>query len=466
MKKLLIMSMLISFIFYQCSIFGDFDSPKVVTVTPIKDSINIDKVSSVIIQFSEPMEKPITEKAFSLKTGGNTVTGYFTWSENDKKMTFTPEYPLNPGNIYYISLTESSEDKVGNNLDGEINYQFTVGGETVKPYVVSTYPVYGAIGIPKEANILITFSEAIDETSLINGVTFSPEFQYQLSLQNNETTAFFNPVGLLEYGTTYNVDVNNEVKDKEGNSLLEAYKFVFTVGDDFTSPALVFARNSSSTVNWNSSVINNNVEKDDSILFNFSKPMNKASTGNYITFSPSVAGNFLWDNDYQVRFTPADIFNLLGVYTVSISHSLSDTNGNELEDEYSFLFMINGTNSIPPVVNKISDTINDPWVNNQFISIETNKTYTNINIHFSQGMHQIRVIDNLDVEYIGGTGSGIGLGITKYIWNSPTDTILKIDLKGLDSGNLYKLEIKGGKDGATDKNNNYLIEDFVIFFKT
>ena len=452
--------------FSGCSFWSDFDQPRIVTVSPIDKSINVDKSTPVIMQFSEPMEEPITEKAFSLRFGAGAVSGAFAWQENSKKMIFTPEYPLTPGGIHYITLTKTAEDKVGNNIEDQFSCQFSIGGETVKPYVVSTYPSYGAMGIPKEANIMITFSEPIDANTLINGVSISPSIQYQLSLINNNTTALFDPDGLLQYGTTYYVDVTEGVKDPEGNSLLQAYKFTFTVGDDFTAPALVFARNSSSALNWNSGIINNNVEKDDALLFNFSKPMNKVNTGNYISFSPSVDGNFSWDNDYQARFTPSEFFDLTETYTVSLSRSLSDTNGNELDNEYSFLFRINGTNSIPPVVNKIADPMNDPWVNNQFISINLDKTYTNITIHFSQSMDQVKVINNLNVEYIGGSGSGIGFGIRKYIWNSPTDDTLRIDLKGLDSGNIYKIEIKGGKDGASDKQNNYMLQDHVLYFKT
>ncbi|HEC91940.1 MAG TPA: hypothetical protein ENI51_02940, partial [Candidatus Atribacteria bacterium] len=354
------------------------------------------------------------------------------------------------------------------NLAEQLSYKFTVSGETVKPYVVSTYPNYGAIGIPKSTNIIITFSEPIDNSSLIDGVSFSPSFNYQLLMANNNTVAIFDPVEYLEYGTTYLVTINQNVKDIEGNPLLQEDTFVFTVGDDFTKPVLISVRNSSSTNLWSESDINEYVEKDDTIVFVFSKQMNKNNIEAYISFSPSVEGSFTWNNDYQLSFTPNDIFDILEVYNVNISESLSDINGNELEQSYSFKFKINGTDSLPPEVIKISSPDSTNWQNNQFINIMTdgsNVFYTNIQIHFSHPMHQIKVINNLSVEYIGGSGSS-GVQIIKYIWNSPSDTILRIDLNGLDSGNFYELKIKGEKDGATDKKNNYLLEDYIIYFKT
>lgn len=450
----------------QCGIFGDFEPPFVVSVTPLKDSVNVDEKITVVVQFSERMEPAVTEKAFSLVSEGASVDGYFTWSDDGRLMTFTPEYPLKKGRIYYIKITENAEDKKGNNLENEIYQAFTVGSETVKPYVVSTYPAYGTIGIPKESDVVITFSEPVDKSSVLDSVSFSPSFQYQLIMENNNTTARFDPVSTLEYGTTYNIDVGAEIKDLEGNKLLEPYQFMFTVGDDFTSPQLVSIRNSSSAINFTGGVINHDVEKDDSIILDFSKPMNRVNTENYISFSPSVAGGFYWESETRVAFSPSGIFDLDQIYTVCVSRSLTDTNGNELDREYSYLFQIDGSDSQPVLVNKISDTINDPWVNNQLIMIDAFGNFTNLCIHFSSSMNQIKVIDNIDVEYTGGSGSGIGLGISRYIWNSPDDDVLRIDLKGLDSGNIYKLEIKGGKDGVRDKKDNYMKEYFVIFFKT
>ncbi len=452
------------FLFTGCGIFGDFSPPEIVSYSPSSDAKNVDKNSPIKIIFSEPMNKPATENAFSLSTPDSTVSGFFKWSDNDTTLIFYPLHPLENSAVFYVTLETSAEDKNGNNLMDKLSYKFFVNNENVQPYVVSTYPAYGSIGVSRFTNIIITFSEPVDKASLISGVSFSPDITYLLTLINNNTTAVFKPVHPLDYGTTYSVIVNSSVKDIEGNPLLQEYKFIFTVGSDFSPPELVSIR-SSSTSNWFSDIINQKVEKDDSIIFTFSKSMKQTGFDSFVTFSPAISGSFSWITTNVVEFTPEENFNITEIYSVKISKGIKDVNGNESLDDYLYHFKINGTNSIPPSVIRISSADSTNWQNNQFITINPDGTYTNVLIYFSHPMNQVKVIDNISVEYVAGSGN-TGANIYKFTWNSPSDNILRIDLENLDAGNIYRLKINGNLSGALDKNNNYFTNDYIIFFKT
>ncbi len=448
-----------------CGIFGDFTSPEIISKYPAPDSKNVDKSSDIKIIFSEPMNKAITEKAFALTANNSSIEGYFHWEDGDRSMIFKPMYPLTESSIFYVTIEKDAEDKNGNNLSERVNYKFFVNNEIIKPYLISSYPEYGAMGVSRYTNIIINFSEPMDKSSLISGVSFSPDITYILTLINNGATAVFKPITPLDYGTTYSVSIDSSVKDREGNTLVESYKFIFTVGNDFTYPELMSLRNSSSAINWHSGIINELVEKDDDILLTFSKYINPAGIDSYITFTPSIDGSFIWVSSNIVKFSPEKDFEITRTYSIKISQGIKDINGNESIDEYLYYFRISGTNSIPPHILRISSIDSTNWQNNQAISLNPDRTYTNIKIYFTHPMNQVKVIDNISIEYIAGSGNS-GVEINKFLWNSPSDDILRIDLENLDAGNIYMLKIKGGDSGAFDKNNNYLTNDYIIFFKT
>ncbi len=452
-------------LFSGCSILGDFTPPEIVSKFPAPDSKNVDKSSVIKIIFSEPMSRPVTEKAFSLTAGNSSIEGYFQWLDNDRTMIFRPMYALNNSAVFYVQLETDAEDKNGNNLADKLSYKFFINNEIIQPYVVSSYPAYGSTGISKYTNIIINFSEAMDKSSLISSISFSPDITCLLTLINNNTTAVFRPVIPLEYGTTYSVSVGSGVKDVEGNSILEEYKFIFTVGSDFTYPVLLSLKNFSSSVNWQTGIINELVEKDDFIELIFSKYINPAGFESSVSLTPAIDGSFIWTATNIVRFVPNENFDITKTYSIKISQGIKDINDNESIDEYLYYFKINGTNSLPPNVQRISSADSTNWQNNQVITINPDGTYTNVLIYFDHPMNQVKVINNISIEYIAGPGNS-GADINKFFWNSPSDDILRIDMEKLDAGNTYRLKITGGTSGAFDKNNNYLTNDYVIFFKT
>lgn len=463
LKILVIFGLFFSFFqLSSCFLWSDFKQPEVLTYSP-SGTLPYSKSLSVVISFSEPMEEAITEKAFSMQ-GDQNISGYFHWKENDTILTFTPSTYLNKGVLYIIKLSKEAEDKAGNDLIEALSFKFSFSTELDKPYLTAHYPGYDQFGISKTTNIILTFSEAMDKNSLIKGVTFSPSFQYYLIMTNANKTAIFKPLYQFNYAQKYTVKITTEVQDTNGNPLLEDYQFPFTIGSNFTHPVLIALSNASSTNQWADYIVNEKVEKDDSIILKFSKAVYGLNFQNYISFSPSMDGIFSSINSNTLQFTPSVNWELEQVYTMDISKSLPDVWGNELDKDYQYDFKINGTNSIAPIVNKISNIDSSDWVNNQYVTISPLLELTNVAIHFSQPMNQIKVIDNLSIQYVAGSGNS-GISISQYTWSSD-NKILILNMKDLDSNNTYLLRINGSSTGACDIKNNYLIEDYIIYFKT
>jgi len=125
----------------------------------------------------------------------------------------------------------------------DYSWQFTTAsaaGETidlVPPAVTSTYPALNAVAIPLDAAILITFSEAVDPTT-INAQTVKVRRDGTTDVAGTlsyvGTTASFKPTTQLQAGTNYVGEVTIGVKDLAGNALSGTYQWSFTT---LTPPA-------------------------------------------------------------------------------------------------------------------------------------------------------------------------------------------------------------------------------------
>lgn len=99
---------------------ADTTPPTVVSHTPGTGEVSPDV--SVVITFSEAMDKGSVETAFSLAEGVTPISGTFSWSGGDTVMTFTPADPLTAGVTYNYSLDDTEvKDVAGNGLSGGLD---------------------------------------------------------------------------------------------------------------------------------------------------------------------------------------------------------------------------------------------------------------------------------------------------------------------------------------------------------
>lgn len=104
--------------------------------------------------------------------------------------------------------------------------------DTTPPTVTSSNPASGATGVGINSAISVTFSEAMD-ASTINATTFtvkagSTAVPGTVSYSGN--TATFTPTDNLATSTSYTATVTTGVKDLAGNQLASDYVLTFTTG--------------------------------------------------------------------------------------------------------------------------------------------------------------------------------------------------------------------------------------------
>ena len=132
--------------------------------------------------------------------------------------------------------TTSSGGGSGGSTGGSTGGSSGGGGDTTAPTVQSVTPANSATSIAVADNITVTFSEAMQSSTIDNTtVTLTDSgsnVATTVSYSNNVATINPNVLnGGLIWNTQYTVNVSTGVKDAAGNSLASAYTSSFTTED-------------------------------------------------------------------------------------------------------------------------------------------------------------------------------------------------------------------------------------------
>lgn len=201
-------------------------APTVVTVSPpngatgVPVNPRIDVVSSAPISAASAWSSAVT-----LSAGGVGVPGTTTLSTDRTTLTFVPTNLLAVSTVYTISVSGFT-DQAGNVVT-PFTSSFTTGASgtanTTQPSVSTVSPTNGATGVAVTSNIVLTFNEAIDPTTVKNTTipitlnnTSGPVLAGTYAVSGSTVT--FTPLTALPGSTTVFVAVPvNGVQDLSGN---------------------------------------------------------------------------------------------------------------------------------------------------------------------------------------------------------------------------------------------------------
>jgi hypothetical protein len=211
------------------------------------------------------------------------------------------------------------------------DYDETFG---ICPLVVSTDPANGAINVPLDKVITVTFNEAMNPATITQGaitIEGASDVLGTITYNNSTFTASFTPAQELESSMTYTGRVKTSVKDLDGNALQEEYVWSFSTGETI-SPMVI----KTDPENNETGVVVNKI-----ITATFSMPMNPASI-NTTTFTLNQGANVISGvvtyAGTIATFTPATSLNSNTVYTATITTGATNTEGTPLQSDYVWQF--------------------------------------------------------------------------------------------------------------------------------
>ncbi len=470
MKYIILMALML---LTGCYADLDFDRPEVTGVYPGHNSTLVPADSQVIVDFSKSMDTVKTNNEFSLSGGSGNIDGTYAWSNENKRLTFTPRNNY-PAEKITLRVTKGAEDIDGNDLKNEFISVFFINGESGSPFVLSHTPGVNSTGNLPGSPVEITFSEPVDLNSIYSGITVAPSIQgYYLWDAGvlDSTVIRFIPLYGFEYGVTYSVSINNSLLDISGNRLRDPVTFNFTVGDDFVKPEVMVSQDIAPPLNLDESQVVNGAEKNRRIVLQFNEIIKSDNLRSAVTISPSAV--FYISSESTGTETTAYINfteNLLSMetYTLRISSSITDLQGNPLTKDYRFVFVTDGADSVPPDVDEIGN-LNPaftPWVMNdiEMMALQALPAdpllYPDIAVNFNHEINPHSL--SIHAETAAGTGGSPFIININWPDGPPAKfTRLKFGLYNVQSGNIYKIVIKGGRNGLKDIKGNFMKKDFV-----
>lgn len=120
-------------------------------------------------------------------------------------------------------------------------FEISVRKDTTPPAVMSISPSNGSTGVPLNASVVVTFSEAMAQTTAEAAFILSPTTVGTTSWDSGSQVFTFLPGESLARSTVYSVTIGTGATDQAGNSLATAHASNFTTGvaSDVTPPGNV-----------------------------------------------------------------------------------------------------------------------------------------------------------------------------------------------------------------------------------
>ena len=324
--------------------------PQVTSTNPISNATGVAINGKISAKFSVVMDpSSITSERFTLQQGTSAVSG--TVAYTDSTAVFTPAANLLPNTVYTATINMAAKSTAGVSLAKDYVWSFTTGAipDTTPPTVTLTDPANNATAVTFNHLVVITFSEAIDQTT-ITSLTFTLK-QGTISVPGavtyTGTKATFTPTSNLEPSKIYTGTITTGVKDMSGNALASSYVFSFTtaVAPDTTLPVV----NSADPLNNAIGVSRNKV-----VAITFSEAMNpltiNASTFTVAQGTTVVSGVVVYSAT-TATFTPSSLLAASTTYTATITTGAKDIAGNALAANTVWSFTTSGITSTLAVVN-------------------------------------------------------------------------------------------------------------------
>lgn len=336
----------------------------------------------IVAFFSEPMD-PGTVSADSVLVtdpDGNAVSVQVQYI--GVSALIYPTVPLAPLSTYTATVTTGVTDLAGNHMKQARSWAVhtpnlaTLTGKST-PSVVTTTPADDSTNVLLGTEIIATFSEALDPTSL-SASTFQVVRADGMPVTGTLTytglTATFVPDYPLAPNASYMVTVTTGATSLDGVPFDHDYEWMFTTGSDITGtpPVVDFAV---------PLLQDTNVALNAAIVADFDEPMDPVTinTGTFTLtdeMGEPVPGMVTYTGTTAV-FTP-DLVLLPGTtYTARITTGATDANGEAMANDYVWTFTTGDTNAgdTPQVL------FTDPAVNDADIS-----PYKKISVAFNEVM--------------------------------------------------------------------------------
>ena len=294
--------------------------PKALTVAmtaPGDGATGIGLSPALVIQFSAPID----EASLSVTLAPVSALGAHELNADGTEVSFA-NVVLTASTPY--TVTVSAVGKAGEVLASAYSFSFTTGSgaaDTSKPTVMSSVPASGALSVPANQVLSLTFSEPMDTAGVAITLEPAQDLGEGVWSLNDTVLTFPAPAAELVAGQLYSLTLVGS--DKAGNIMQAAAPITFTVPKpaDSVLPTVIATTPAPAAM-----AVSNNT----TISLTFSEEMDQASVNAAIVVSPSASGIVTWDPTGTLRTLSAKGLAANTQYTVTVGIGARDLAGNAI----------------------------------------------------------------------------------------------------------------------------------------
>jgi len=324
--------------------------PAVISTVPSSNATGVPVDQTLAIRFNEAMlcsTLTSTSPAATITLtgpGAMPVAVAVTCAGNQANVK--PAAALAFNTTYTATVSTAAEDLAGTPMQSPYQWSFqTLPAPPLSPVVIATVPLNGAVGVPVDQALSVTFNEAMDPAT-INSATFlltaagGAQINGVITYVAAGSVATFKPSTPLAYDTQYTATLTAGAMDLNDDAALTPYSFTFT-----TANAPIVIPPTVTSTDPVTSPENTNVPVNQVVTADFSVPMNPAtiSAANFtLTAAGSttpVAGLLAYAAiGNQLVFLPAANLAPDTVYTATITTGVQSLSGTSLASNYTWIF--------------------------------------------------------------------------------------------------------------------------------
>lgn len=203
--------------------------PWVIAVRPSRGTVDVPLETTIELDFSETMDPASLSAGVQLEQDGVPVDGVVIPFSDNNSARFVPNAPLLENRAYQVTVTEAATDVVGNPLDDDPDTpeldpflsDFVTEIDRLGPFALSLDPADGSVGVEPSVRPRLVFSEAIDTTTVEDGISLRDSTGTPVFLQDVEIVALSEvrivPAVELEPLHRYEVVVTSALRDTVQN---------------------------------------------------------------------------------------------------------------------------------------------------------------------------------------------------------------------------------------------------------
>ena len=204
--------------------------PSVNGTDPVNGAVNVSNNKVIKITFNEPIKVGSVYSSITVKNSAGALKT-MNVSINGSVLTLTPVYNYLTGYGYTIYIPANAvKDSLGSGLAAAFTNSFTIA--TTAPKVNGIDPVNGAVNVPNNKVIKITFSEPIAAGSAYNQIIVKNSAGASKLMTPSISGSVLTLTPVYNYLTGYQYTITipaNAVKDSLGNGLVADYTSSFTI---------------------------------------------------------------------------------------------------------------------------------------------------------------------------------------------------------------------------------------------